>query len=97
MYEKFLAGNIGDALATSRGMPFTTVDSDNDNWPPNNCATHFKGAWWHNRCFSANLNNWYYGTKKPGSSIKSRIMSWWTWKKAYGNIAFSEMKIKIGG
>ncbi len=97
MYGKFSAGNIGDALWISRGMPFTTFDSDNDNAPADNCATYFKGAWWHNGCFYANLNNWYPGTNKPGASKPERTMSWKYWKNAFGNVTFSEMKMKIGG
>lgn len=85
------SGNIGDALEISNGMAFTTYDKDNDLVPNDNCASFHKGAWWHKKCFRANLNNLY-----PGSSFKrEEMMSWYEWKNAYGNIIFSEMKIKI--
>ena len=36
------------------GRPFSTWDSDNDNYEAVNCALNYKGAWWYskyqNRC-----------------------------------------------
>ncbi|XP_077535502.1 techylectin-5A-like [Haemaphysalis longicornis] len=52
---KFLGPDGWDSMVTSNGQNFSTYDRDNDLWP-DNCAVTFRGAWWYNRCHSANLN-----------------------------------------
>ena len=52
-------GNIGDSLATSNNMMFTTPDHDNDMKNAENCAAKFKCSWWLNQCFYACLNGEY--------------------------------------
>ena len=37
------------------GMKFTTPDNDNDKYSIN-CAAKYKSGWWHNKCFSININ-----------------------------------------
>ena len=37
------------------GMKFSTPDNDNDKYS-DNCAAYFKSGWWHNSCFSININ-----------------------------------------
>ena len=96
MYGQFSSGNIRDALGIAKEMRFSTFDRDNDN-AGSNCASDYKGAWWHDACFDSNLNNWHPSIKKTGSVIKTTMMSWYHWKNVYGNIVFSEMKLKIGG
>ena len=95
MYGKFSSGNIGDSLGIAKDSSFSTFDRDNDNWV-DHCASNHKGGWWYNSCFYANLNNLHPSIKKTGSVIKPAMMSWSRWKKVYGNIVFSEMKLKIG-
>jgi len=65
--------------AAYNGLPFTTVDVDNDLMSSLNCAITLGGGWWYTRCslFSTNTasptwfswsdNNWY-------SLKKSRLM-----------------------
>ncbi len=96
-YEKY-AGNVGDSLTVSKGFPFSTFDQDNDSWDKN-CALVFQGAWWHSTCFQCNLNNMYPGTaNKIVHPPNANMMSWYTWKadQRFGNIIFSEMKIREG-
>eukprot|EP00112_Aurelia_sp_Birch-Aquarium-sp1_P005019 Seg1569.9 transcript_id=Seg1569.9/GoldUCD/mRNA.D3Y31 product=Tenascin-X protein_id=Seg1569.9/GoldUCD/D3Y31 len=87
-------GNIGDALTSyAKGQPFTTKDKDNDLHFVN-CATEFKGAWWHAYCFGANLNSIYPGSQPSTiSPLFADTMSWYTWKNAFGRIMYSEMKL----
>ncbi len=100
------SGDIGDALAQSIGMYFSTEDEDNDlayecdqSIPSNcefSCAWVYKGAWWHNNCFDCNLNSWYPGTQVSQTEPKNKdMMTWKTWSYEFGNIYFSEMKIKM--
>ena len=93
-FDKY-SGDIGDALARSKGMPFSTFDSDND-FASFNCAAYFRGGWWYSACFDCNLNNWFPDTRTTRVGPKSAdFMSWKTWKNAFGDINFSEIKIKI--
>ena len=61
------SGTAGDGLgdgdpasAISNGSPFTTTDRDNDQLDRKNCATKFKGAWWHNNCAYALLTSYFW-------------------------------------
>ena len=88
------SGNVGDALFRQY---FTTEDNDNDE-ADFNCATSWKGGWWYKSCFSANLNNHYFGglvgdpTNDEG--VMPQRMSWKTWSGKFGDITFSEMKLR---
>ncbi|XP_077534773.1 techylectin-5A-like [Haemaphysalis longicornis] len=53
---KFVGPTGWDALSNANGQNFSTFDSDNDAHPEENCALHYRGAWWYNRCHLANLN-----------------------------------------
>ena len=57
-------GNAGDSLTSQRenhnGQPFSTFDNDNDGRFYDNCARHYKGAWWFASCFESHLNGMYY-------------------------------------
>ena len=52
-------GNAGDSLAYHNGMPFSTMDNNNDG-NEGICATWCRGAWWYKDCFESNLNGLYY-------------------------------------
>ena len=97
-FDLHYEGNIGDALARSRDMPFTTPDRDNDMHRYKNCAIQYHGGWWHSNCFNANLNNAH-----PLSGLKvstpeaegAAMMSWYTWKSEWGTIRNSKMMLKV--
>ena len=82
-------GNIGDSMRLNEGHLFTTKDRDNDVLIQGNCAVHFRGGWWHNKCFGANLNNLH-----SKDETDPKYMSWLKWKESFGGITFSEMKIR---
>ncbi|XP_060559014.1 fibrinogen-like protein 1 [Ruditapes philippinarum] len=46
-------------LGYNNGMPFTTVDSDNDQNFGDNCAVVTQSGWWHRWCYWVNLNGQY--------------------------------------
>ncbi|EDO26350.1 predicted protein, partial [Nematostella vectensis] len=75
----------GDSLSYHRGAPFTTKDQDNDT-RPQNCAVHFKGAWWHKSCFNSHLNGPYR------QLYNGHAVDWHnTWK---ASLKHSEMKMR---
>ena len=53
------SGNAGDALRYHDGLPFTTIDNDNDQYLLRNCAEMNYGGWWYGNCYKANLNGDY--------------------------------------
>ncbi len=81
-------------------MPFSTYDEDRSTTNQAYCAKKLKGGWWFGffNCFDGILNNLYPGTysstlEHPFPSY-SHFMSWKYWKYIFGDIVFSEMKIK---
>ena len=57
-------GNAGDSLTSHwenhNNQPFSTKDVDNDERFYDNCANHYRGAWWFKNCFESHLNGVYY-------------------------------------
>jgi len=81
-------GNAGDAFNDdhveawqANGMPFSTPDVDNDQYPNGHCAA--KCGWWFKRCSSSRLNgrSVWYSTQRPLSTI---------------NVSFSRMMLQCG-
>ena len=102
-YYKLSVGNYRDISTVansltspgqqnSNGMRFSTFDSDNDGLEQN-CALIYKGGWWHNRCFYANLNG-LYGNVSGAAYDYAKYMTWHGICQCYGGITFSEMKIR---
>ncbi len=85
------SGNAGDSFAFSNGMKFTTYDRDNDVHSSYNCASEYRGGWWHKACFMANLNNLYPDNIRSDAMY----MSWLLVDGSYGRIMRSEMKIQV--
>ena len=86
----FFLGTAGDSLSQQHGMAFSTKDRDNDR-DGRNCATDFKGAWWHNSCHYSNLNGRYL--EGEHSSFADGV-NWRHWKGYHCSVKRAEMKIK---
>ncbi|XP_065054517.1 fibrinogen-like protein A [Rhopilema esculentum] len=90
-------GNIGDSLRRSYGAAFSTPDRDNDAWSDRQCCVEYRGPWWSNACFNANLNNDHQDkvpyVSTPEAEGASR-MSWLSMDGKFGTIRFSEMMIR---
>eukprot|EP00112_Aurelia_sp_Birch-Aquarium-sp1_P026882 Seg983.3 transcript_id=Seg983.3/GoldUCD/mRNA.D3Y31 product=Fibroleukin protein_id=Seg983.3/GoldUCD/D3Y31 len=90
------SGNAGDALTSpgqvwnQNGRKFSTFDRDNDARSSGNCAASYQGGFWFGDCHLVHLN----GVFPTAWSTDPQYMSWKTINAYYGNINFSEMKIK---
>jgi len=71
------------------GAKFSSYDQDNDD-ESRQCGNEF-GAFWHGRCYRANLNGPYYQKGEQPSSWKGVV--WVDWKGDY-SLKFTEMKIR---
>ena len=90
------AGNGGDSFTVENGNLFSTVDQDNDRWPPGSCARTFKSGWWHGRCHQSSLNGLYLNGSDEDPDHFAAGISWYTWLKSYKYFfTKSEMKIKL--
>ncbi|XP_062500432.1 ficolin-2-like [Corticium candelabrum] len=85
------SGNAGNAMAHHNGMAFTTKDNDNDQLSIN-CATTYKGPWWHYKCFDCNLNTLYLKNEK--ATTKYAGIVWNTWQHNIP-LKFTEMKLRV--
>ncbi|XP_048767096.2 ryncolin-1-like [Ostrea edulis] len=82
-------GNAGDSLRYHNGMKFSTKDQDNDT-SKEHCATDYKGAWWYERCYGANLNGWYVNS----AVVSSKYLNWYKWGKRYEALKTPSMMIR---
>ena len=92
------SGTVGsDSLEFSKGWRFSTADRDNDE-ASFNCALSWNGGWWHQNCFKGNLNNDYYtndgADHKDSQGNMPKRMTWLNWRQYYGDIKYSEMKLR---
>ncbi|XP_013402618.1 fibrinogen-like protein 1 [Lingula anatina] len=73
-------GNAGDSLTSywenHDGQPFSTVDRDNDDRYYDNCAKHYRGAWWFKSCFESHLNGVYYQKGKHNNYFVRNGVQW---------------------
>ena len=91
------SGNAGDAFNPAKkvkkklnGMKFSTFDRDNDMSDSSNCAAIRHGGWWFNDCHICYLN----GLFPKSETTNASYITWKPIAKSYGNIYFSEMKIR---
>ncbi|XP_069108364.1 angiopoietin-related protein 7-like [Argopecten irradians] len=73
-----------DGMAYHNGMQFSTYDQDNDNHGSTNCAQQYRGGWWYNACYDANLNGRVY--VNGSNNFQSMV-----WDNFYENIAYPHM------
>lgn len=62
MHAQSFFSVMGNTLAESVSVAFSTPDRDNDNNnapKDENCALTFKSGWWFNNCADVNLNGEY--------------------------------------
>ena len=75
-----------DAMARQNGRPFTTYDSDNDEWSGINCAVKYGGGWWHQTCFDSQLTGPH---ERGGNNIQIQ------WRTSSGYEYFPNVTMKI--
>ena len=80
---------IGDSLSYESGFRFSTFDCDNDN-DTGNCAADYRGAWWYNQCFHANLNGQYLAGKH---TVEGVGIEWNSWHGDYYSLKSSKMMV----
>ena len=74
------------------GMQFSTKDQDNDLRNYSSCAVKFKGAWWHNKCHTSNLNGQYLGGHHKSYADG---INWEGFRRLYYSLKRSEMKLRL--
>ncbi|XP_041818421.1 microfibril-associated glycoprotein 4-like [Chelmon rostratus] len=87
----FIGGDAGESLIYHSGQKFSTFDKDQDSWP-GNCARSFLGAFWYNKCHTANPNGVYrWGADK---TIYAVGVEWSKWKGHDYSLKAISMKIR---
>ncbi|XP_074547228.1 microfibril-associated glycoprotein 4-like [Halichoeres trimaculatus] len=88
----FTNGGAGDSMAVHNGQKFTTFDKDQDAATNTNCAKLYSGAFWYNRCYSANPNGVYrWGAD---GTLKGVGVAWHDWKGINYSLKSISMKIR---
>ena len=70
-------GTAADALGFHNGQAFSTKDDDNDSHQDDHCSQLYKGGWWYNNCYLANLN----GIRFNSASSSLEGIRWTTWQE----------------
>ena len=70
-------GTAADALGFHNGQAFSTKDDDNDSHQDDHCSQLYKGGWWYNDCYLANLN----GIRFNSASSSLEGIRWTTWQE----------------
>ena len=81
----------GDALEKHNGMPFTTLDNDNDINRAVNCAIKFYGAWWFKKCMDSHLNGKYF---QNVPTVYKEGITWAQWLGKDVSLKQCNMKIR---
>ncbi|CAG2213933.1 unnamed protein product [Mytilus edulis] len=83
-------GTAGNSMEYHSDHGFSTKDRDNDNGA-GHCALDYRGAWWFNKCVTADLNGQYF-LKTPDSA--HRGVYWRAWKGSNYSLKGSLMMIR---
>ena len=83
------SSTAGDSLDENNGMPFSTMNNDNDKWEDNMAARH-EGAWWFPESLASHLNGKYYPT---GPNLYANGIQWISWRYDY-SLSKCSMKIR---
>uniref|UniRef100_A0A672ZNK4 Fibrinogen C-terminal domain-containing protein n=1 Tax=Sphaeramia orbicularis TaxID=375764 RepID=A0A672ZNK4_9TELE len=89
----FTNGGAGEVVDISRhnGRKFSTFDNDQDGWT-GNCAKKYLGAFWYEKCHSANPNGVYrWGAD---GTIYAVGVEWQPWKGYDYSLKALSMKIR---
>ncbi|KAM4552877.1 angiopoietin-related protein 4 [Odontesthes bonariensis] len=89
-------GTLESSLGTDAipGLPFSTLDQDNDRKVDTNCARHLSGGWWFSNCGRSNLNGRYYQSPPPKQRHQRKQGIFWkTWRGRYYPLKSSMMMI----
>jgi len=91
------SGNAGNSLSSPyendhNGQPFSTRDSDHDNRHYDNCAEHYRGAWWFKSCFQSHLNGVYY---PKGSHSNFFVRNGVQWNSIHPHSSLKDVKMMI--
>lgn len=99
---KFSNGGVPtpERLLLHNGSMFTTIDSDNDDWPYN-CADYARGGWWYVRCYHSNLNGVWMSEGRslenqgPQTNVSATGIVWIDlFDKTFYSLKSVEMKVK---
>ncbi|XP_018015756.1 angiopoietin-2 [Hyalella azteca] len=86
----------GDSLSYHVGQRWSTIDSDSDAWPEQNCAVNHKGAWWYRACDTSNLNGQYLHGPVPQDHEYSGIY-WYDFRGPLYSLWRTSIMIRRGG
>ena len=77
---------VGDSLAYSNGMKFSTPDQDQ-----NSCAINYHAGWWFKNCFNTNPNGMYLKT----AVISSKSVNWHHFGNEYRALKKIRLMIRL--
>ena len=87
-------GTIFDSMENHNNQQFTTYDRDNDN-NTNNCAFIYRGEWWYNSCYRANLNGPHTVSLIPGIDQDNAQLQLFQSSSVQYPLSSVEMKIRV--
>ncbi|XP_067939270.1 microfibril-associated glycoprotein 4-like [Watersipora subatra] len=93
-YGSYIGGPAGNSLSKSKGMQFSTNDNDRDGSQLYSCSRLHRGAFWYDRCGSANLNGVYLGDRPVATAFNWQNIFWYTWKRDLRALRSVQMMIR---
>ena len=81
------SGTAKDSLSVHSGLPFSTIDQDNDPHTSKHCSQAHGGGWWYKFCGMAFLNGHYVPSPNVG-------ITWIKWTNSIHRLKQTTMKIR---